>query len=139
MIAKLTTMCAGFDSDFPFTMVVDDPSGNSFVENPSAPNKDPALSVSYRYISRKMIGGISASCSCFAMNIPRDVRHKAISLPSSGVSNMNNFRITWNSCMNESLRRGAFAFRAPTARCWFLPRLSRATRLGEATFGGSAE
>lgn len=33
------------DSELPFTMVVDDPSGNSFVENPSAPNKDPALKV----------------------------------------------------------------------------------------------
>lgn len=63
VIAKLTMMCAGFDSEFPFTMVVDDPSGNSFVENPSAPNKDPALSVSRRYISRNMIGGFSASCS----------------------------------------------------------------------------
>ena len=39
-------MSAGVDSEFPFTMVVDDPSGNSFVENPSAPNRDPALTVS---------------------------------------------------------------------------------------------
>lgn len=38
-------MSAGVDSEFPFTMVVDDPSGNSFVENPSAPNRDPALTV----------------------------------------------------------------------------------------------
>lgn len=38
-------MSAGVDSEFPFTMVVDDPSGNSFVENPSAPNRDPALAV----------------------------------------------------------------------------------------------
>lgn len=36
------------DSELPFTMVVDDPSGNSFVENPSAPNKDPALKVKGR-------------------------------------------------------------------------------------------
>eukprot|EP00904_Undaria_pinnatifida_P009842 jgi/Undpi1/5989/HiC_scaffold_2.g01263.m1 len=43
VIARLAFMSAGVDSEFPFTMVVDDPSGNSFVENPSAPNKDPAL------------------------------------------------------------------------------------------------
>ena len=46
VIARLAFMSAGVDSEFPFTMVVDDPSGNSFVENPSAPNKDPALTVS---------------------------------------------------------------------------------------------
>lgn len=46
VIARLALMSAGVDSELPFTMVVDDPSGNSFVENPSAPNKDPALSVS---------------------------------------------------------------------------------------------
>lgn len=46
VIARLTTMSAGMESELPFTMVVDDPSGNSFVENPFAPNKDPALVVS---------------------------------------------------------------------------------------------
>ncbi|CAN0311607.1 unnamed protein product, partial [Ectocarpus sp. 8 AP-2014] len=40
-------MSTGMDSELPFTMVVDDPSGNSFVENPSAPNKDPALKTSH--------------------------------------------------------------------------------------------
>lgn len=45
VIARLALMSAGVDSEFPFTMVVDDPSGNSFVENPSAPNRDPALTV----------------------------------------------------------------------------------------------
>ncbi len=39
------------ESELPFTMVVDDPSGNSFVENPSAPNRDPALTV--RQITRQ--------------------------------------------------------------------------------------
>lgn len=47
VIARLALMSAGVDSEFPFTMVVDDPSGNSFVENPSAPNKDPALTTAY--------------------------------------------------------------------------------------------
>uniref|UniRef100_A0A3B1KC61 Zinc finger protein ZPR1 n=1 Tax=Astyanax mexicanus TaxID=7994 RepID=A0A3B1KC61_ASTMX len=30
-----------------FTLIIDDPSGNSFIENPCAPQKDQALSVSY--------------------------------------------------------------------------------------------
>ncbi|CAM9328873.1 unnamed protein product [Ectocarpus sp. 12 AP-2014] len=47
VIARLALMSTGMDSELPFTMVVDDPSGNSFVENPSAPNKDPALKTSH--------------------------------------------------------------------------------------------
>ncbi|CAM9801757.1 unnamed protein product [Hapterophycus canaliculatus] len=47
VISRLALMSAGVDSEFPFTMVVDDPSGNSFVENPSAPNKDPALTTTH--------------------------------------------------------------------------------------------
>lgn len=35
------------DVEEPFTLIIDDPSGNSFVENPMAPQKDPALSVSH--------------------------------------------------------------------------------------------
>ncbi|CAM9235745.1 unnamed protein product [Ascophyllum nodosum] len=51
VITKLTLMSAGVDGEFPFTMVVDDPSGNSFVENPSAPNKDTALKTT-NYVRR---------------------------------------------------------------------------------------
>eukprot|EP00752_Nemacystus_decipiens_P011158 g9914.t1 len=47
VIARLALMSTGVDSEFPFTMVVDDPSGNSFVENPSAPNRDPALTTTH--------------------------------------------------------------------------------------------
>lgn len=32
---------------FPFTLIVDDPSGNSFVENRMAPSKDPQLEVTH--------------------------------------------------------------------------------------------
>ncbi|CAM9917646.1 unnamed protein product, partial [Discosporangium mesarthrocarpum] len=46
VIATLAGMSAGLEAYLPFTMVVDDPSGNSFVENLSAPKKDPALTVS---------------------------------------------------------------------------------------------
>lgn len=31
----------------PFTLIIDDPSGNSFVENPHAPQKDSALVITY--------------------------------------------------------------------------------------------
>ncbi|XP_042199893.1 zinc finger protein ZPR1 [Callorhinchus milii] len=33
------------DVETPFTLIIDDPSGNSFVENPNAPQKDEALTV----------------------------------------------------------------------------------------------
>ncbi|XP_073458494.1 zinc finger protein ZPR1 [Aquarana catesbeiana] len=41
-IAKLESLKAG---ETPFTFILDDPSGNSFVENPFAPHKDEALTV----------------------------------------------------------------------------------------------
>ena len=31
----------------PFTLIIDDPSGNSFVENPHAPRKDDALVITH--------------------------------------------------------------------------------------------
>ncbi|KJE91981.1 zinc finger protein [Capsaspora owczarzaki ATCC 30864] len=35
------------DCETPFTFIVDDPAGNSFVENPCAPEKDPTMTVEY--------------------------------------------------------------------------------------------
>ena len=32
---------------FPFELILDDPSGNSFIENPYAPQTDPSIKVSY--------------------------------------------------------------------------------------------
>lgn len=32
---------------FPFAIIADDPSGNSFIENPNAPNEDPSLKVTF--------------------------------------------------------------------------------------------
>jgi ZPR1 zinc-finger domain len=43
---QLSELSSG--DELPFTVVVDDPSGNSFVENPQAPAKDPCL-VSHYY------------------------------------------------------------------------------------------
>ena len=46
-LALLRACAAGEDSALPFTVVLDDPSGNSFLENPRAPSRDPALAVRY--------------------------------------------------------------------------------------------
>ncbi|XP_060702633.1 zinc finger protein ZPR1 [Hemiscyllium ocellatum] len=35
------------DVDMPFTLIIDDPSGNSFIENPHAPQKDEALTITH--------------------------------------------------------------------------------------------
>jgi zinc finger protein len=46
-IAKLEEYRQG--KHYPFTMILDDPSGNSFIQNPSAPSKDPYMVLdSYR-------------------------------------------------------------------------------------------
>jgi len=44
-LARLRALCEG--RGFPFTLVLDDPSGNSFLENPLAPRHDPRLRVHY--------------------------------------------------------------------------------------------
>ena len=47
VIARLCLLAAGHESVFPFTLVLDDPAGNSFVENPRAPAADPRLAVEH--------------------------------------------------------------------------------------------
>lgn len=44
IILRLLQMATG--QEFPFTITIDDPAGNSFVENPTAPLKDPNLRTS---------------------------------------------------------------------------------------------
>lgn len=51
IILKLTMMASGDSSYLPYHFIVDDPAGNSFVQNPSAPAKDPNMSL--RYYMRK--------------------------------------------------------------------------------------
>ncbi|CAM9344650.1 unnamed protein product [Phaeothamnion confervicola] len=46
-ISALLAMARGDGDRLPFTLLVDDPSGNSFVENPHAPKRDPALKAVY--------------------------------------------------------------------------------------------
>jgi hypothetical protein len=45
VILQLTLMSKGIDNLLPFDIVLDDPAGNSFVENPFAPLNDPFLKV----------------------------------------------------------------------------------------------
>lgn len=51
VIAKLMAMSKGMD--LPFDVVVDDPAGNSFVENQCAPAADPQLAVAHYFRSPK--------------------------------------------------------------------------------------
>ena len=45
LITKMAMLMTG--ADLPFTLVLEDPAGNSFVENPQAPAPDPRLKVTY--------------------------------------------------------------------------------------------
>ena len=47
IIAQLTMMSNRFPSAFPFRIIVNDPAGNSFVENPLAPVADPNMTIKY--------------------------------------------------------------------------------------------
>ncbi|XP_078434019.1 uncharacterized protein LOC144705292 [Wolffia australiana] len=49
-LKKLRSFLAGEGS---FTFILDDPAGNSFIENPHAPSADPALSISFYERSRE--------------------------------------------------------------------------------------
>ena len=52
-IQKLTDTLNG--DKFPFELILDDPSGNSFIENPYAPQTDPSIKVSYFDRTKEMI------------------------------------------------------------------------------------
>ena len=52
-IQKLTDALNG--DKFPFELILDDPSGNSFIENPYAPQTDPSIKVSYFDRTKEMI------------------------------------------------------------------------------------
>lgn len=47
IIVALTNMAEGVDDALPFTIIVDDPAGNSYIENPYAPNPDPHMKTSF--------------------------------------------------------------------------------------------
>jgi len=45
LIARMTLFMTG--NELPFTFIVDDPAGNSFLENTHAPKPDPNMTVSH--------------------------------------------------------------------------------------------
>jgi zinc finger protein len=59
LINKLTEVLEG--KKFPFQFIMDDPSGNSFIENPYAPQTDPNIKVSYFDRTKEMIESMGYS------------------------------------------------------------------------------
>uniref|UniRef100_A0A8C7Q1E2 Zinc finger protein ZPR1 n=1 Tax=Oncorhynchus mykiss TaxID=8022 RepID=A0A8C7Q1E2_ONCMY len=73
-----------------FTLVIDDPSGNSFVENPFAPQKDEALSVSHykrtpqqdAQLGIKVKGNVlTFNTNCPECNAPASTNMKLVQIP----------------------------------------------------------
>uniref|UniRef100_H2Y6X1 Zinc finger ZPR1-type domain-containing protein n=1 Tax=Ciona savignyi TaxID=51511 RepID=H2Y6X1_CIOSA len=95
-IAKLETLRT---TDEEFTLVVDDPSGNSFVENPFAPKEDPAMSFSYykRSIDQNKTLGLAAD------DAETEPEKPEIDLPTAGggldlKNEVVSFETTCSSC-----------------------------------------
>uniref|UniRef100_A0A8C4U5T6 Zinc finger protein ZPR1 n=1 Tax=Falco tinnunculus TaxID=100819 RepID=A0A8C4U5T6_FALTI len=70
----------------PFTFIIDDPSGNSFVENPHAPQKDDALVVThYRRTPQQaaMLGleVLQFNTNCPECNAPANTNMKLVQIP----------------------------------------------------------
>ena len=59
IINKLSEVLEG--KKFPFQFIMDDPSGNSFIENPYAPQTDPNIKVSYFDRTKEMIENMGYS------------------------------------------------------------------------------
>ena len=59
LINKLTDTLEG--KKYPFQFIMDDPSGNSFIENPYAPQTDPNIKVSYFDRTKEMIENMGYS------------------------------------------------------------------------------
>ncbi|XP_078490066.1 zinc finger protein ZPR1 [Ciona intestinalis] len=77
-IAKLEILRTG---ETPFTLVVNDPSGNSFVENPHAPNNDPELTFTHykRNLEQNKALGLSADDA-----VQKENKSEEIELPEPG-------------------------------------------------------
>ncbi|PNI66159.1 ZPR1 isoform 5, partial [Pan troglodytes] len=70
----------------PFTLIIDDPSGNSFVENPHAPQKDDALVITYYNRTRQqeeMLGlqVLQFNTNCPECNAPAQTNMKLVQIP----------------------------------------------------------
>ncbi|XP_051896037.1 zinc finger protein ZPR1 [Pristis pectinata] len=70
----------------PFTLVIDDPSGNSFIENPNAPQKDEALTVTHYKRDAKqdsMLGLQECTEEEKPENIKEDLRNEVLQFPTN--------------------------------------------------------
>ncbi|PNJ75845.1 ZPR1 isoform 5, partial [Pongo abelii] len=70
----------------PFTLIIDDPSGNSFVENPHAPQKDDALVITHYNRTRQqeeMLGlqVLQFNTNCPECNAPAQTNMKLVQIP----------------------------------------------------------
>ncbi|MBN3301532.1 zinc finger protein ZPR1 [Amia ocellicauda] len=77
------------DVEIPFTLVIDDPSGNSFVENPLVPQKDEALTVTNYWRTRQQ----DAQLGIQAQEEDAEVEEK----PSSDIESMRNEVLKFNT------------------------------------------
>lgn len=86
VITRLRLMAEG-DGDFlPFTIVVDDPSGNSYIENPSAPLPDPHMTTSTYVRSQEQDTslGLDPASSQLAFRDDKDTNFGALALGAFG-------------------------------------------------------
>ena len=60
-LVRLKGCKEGSPGSLPFTLTLDDPSGNSFLENPFAPRHDPSMRVSYY---RRSLDQVSVGFLC---------------------------------------------------------------------------
>uniref|UniRef100_A0A4W2ICW2 Zinc finger protein ZPR1 n=1 Tax=Bos indicus x Bos taurus TaxID=30522 RepID=A0A4W2ICW2_BOBOX len=70
----------------PFTLIIDDPSGNSFVENPHAPRKDDALVITHynRTLQQEEMLGLQVlqfNTNCPECNAPAQTNMKLVQIP----------------------------------------------------------
>lgn len=87
-ILRLALTMAGDESTLPFTFILDDPAGNSYVENPKAPSLDPRLRVTFYDRTATQVGreggreGVTACAGASRSPIPL-----SLPLPPSGHGN----------------------------------------------------
>lgn len=70
----------------PFTLIIDDPSGNSFIENPYTPQKDEALTVTYYKRDAKqdsMLGIQECAQEEKTENTITELRHEVLKFPTN--------------------------------------------------------
>ena len=80
VLARLVLMATGLE--LPFTLVVNDPSGNSFVENPRAPSADPRCTTTFYIRSEAQDLMCGQQPESIDTTEPRTVEEKVVNLAS---------------------------------------------------------